>query len=281
MNKVKEYAQITLGLFILAISIQFFLVPNNIAAGGISGLAIIINSCFKMIPISAIIFSLDAVLFIIAFIVLGSKFGIKTLYSSVGYAGMIAIFEHFFPQGYTPTNNLILAAIFGALLSGIGLGIIFNANASTGGTDIIAKIINKFFHIEIGKALFSVDLIVIVLSMVIFNVEIGLIALLSVIINGFVIDYVIEGINLCKTVTIISEKSEEIKKYILDELERGCTEIDAKGGYSGIKQTIIYTIVGRRELINLRIYIKNLDPKAFIIVGNSHEVLGEGFKELQ
>lgn len=280
MRKFREYAIITFGIILIAISIEFFLAPNKIAAGGVSGLAIIINSYIPFLSVGILILIMNVVLFITAFIVIGNKFGGKSLYASLGLSAIMWIIERFITTEMIPTKDLMLASVFGTFISGVGMALVFNQNASTGGTDIIAKILNKFFHSDIGKSLMAIDFIVTIFSAIAFGAEAGMYALLSVILNGFVIDYVIDGFNISKAVNIISSKNEEIKNFIIKNLDRGCTVIDGKGGFSGSETKLIFTVLSRREFIKLRKFIKNADPKAFISVSDAHEVLGEGFSDL-
>ena len=243
-------------------------------------MAIVINHYIPSISTGPLVFIMDLFLFVIGFIFLGKSFGVKTIVSSFSLAGMMTLIETFLsPEAVT--NDLMLASIFGSFISAIGMAIVFNANASTGGTDTIAKILNKFFHIDIGKSLLAVDFIVTLLGAITFGINIGLFGLLSVIINGISIDKVIEGLQVCKEVTVISTKSDEIGKYIMEELERGCTFLKGVGGFSGKDTYILYTVLGRNEFIKLKQYISKVDPKAFITVGEVHEVMGEGFKNLQ
>ena len=274
-KNVKEFALITIGILLVAISVVYFFEPNNIAAGGITGLAIVINHYIPFISIGPLVLMMDAVLFVIALIVLGAKFGAKTIYSSVLLSVSMWLMQTFIPINIT--NDLILATIFGTLISAVGMAIVFNANASTGGTDIIAKILNKFFHIEIGKSLLIVDFLVTLLGAVTFGINIGLYGLLAVIINGVVIDNIIAGFKTKSEITIISEKNKEISKFILDDLERGCTFIKGIGGFTGKDTSILYTVLDRNEFIKLKNKIKEIDKNAFITVGEVHEVMGEGF----
>jgi uncharacterized membrane-anchored protein YitT (DUF2179 family) len=161
------------------------------------------------------------------------------------------------------------------------MGIVFNQNASTGGTDIVAKIINKFFHIDIGKSLLMSDFLITLLAGITFGPQTGLYALLGVIMNGFVIDEVIQGISVCKQVTIISSKGDTINKFIMDELGRGATIYTAMGAYTGEEKEVLITVVSRKEFIKLKGFIKEIDSRAFITVNNVHEVLGEGFKDIE
>ncbi|WP_294383077.1 YitT family protein [uncultured Clostridium sp.] len=274
-ESIKEFALITIGIFLVAISVVYFFEPNNIAAGGITGLAIVINHYIPFISIGPLVLMMDAILFIVALIVLGAKFGAKTIYSSFLLSTSMWIMQTFIPINIT--NDLILATISGTLISAVGMAIVFNANASTGGTDIIAKILNKFFHIEIGKSLLIVDFLVTLLGAVTFGINIGLYGLLAVIINGVVIDNIIAGFKTKSEITIISEKNKEISKFILDDLERGCTFIKGIGGFTGKDTSILYTVLDRNEFIKLKNKIKEIDKNAFITVGEVHEVMGEGF----
>lgn len=279
-ESLKDYLFIFVGVFLVALSLEYFFIPNNIAAGGLTGLAIVINHYIPAISTGPLVFIMDLFLFIIGFIFLGKNFGVKTIVSSFSLAGMMTFIENFLnPKAVT--NDLMLAAIFGTLITAIGMAIVFNANASTGGTDTIAKILNKFFHIDIGKSLLAVDFIVTLLGAITFGINIGLYGLLSVIINGIAIDKVIEGFHVCKEVTIISKKSDEIGKFIMEELERGCTFLKGVGGFTGKDSYVLYSVLGRNEFIKLKQYISKVDPDAFITVGEVHEVMGEGFKNIQ
>ena len=275
-KNIKEFALITIGILLVAISVVYFFEPNNIAAGGITGLAIVINHYIPFISIGPLVLMMDAVLFVIALIVLGAKFGAKTIYSSVLLSVSMWLMQTFIPINIT--NDLMLATIFGTLISAGGMAIVFNANASTGGTDIIAKILNKFFHIEIGKSLLMVDFLVTLLGAITFGINMGLYGLLSVIINGVVIDNIIAGFKTKSEITIISDKNKDISKFILNDLERGCTFIKGVGGFTGKDTALLYTVLDRSEFIKLKNKIREIDKNAFITVGEVHEVMGEGFK---
>lgn len=277
-GKLKDFGLITVGILFVAISVAYFFEPNNIAAGGITGLAIVINHYIPFISVGPLVLIMDSVLFIIALIVIGGKFGAKTIYSSVLLSTSMWIMQTFLPFNFT--NDLMLATIFGTLISAGGMAIVFNANASTGGTDIIAKILNKFFHFNIGRSLLMVDFLVTLLGAITFGINIGLYGLLSVIVNGIVIDKIIAGFNVKSGITIISDKNKEISKYILNELKRGCTFIKGIGGFTEKDVSLLYTILDGRELIKLKNYIIELDKRAFITVGEVHEVMGEGFKDI-
>ncbi|KEH90071.1 membrane protein [Clostridium novyi A str. 4540] len=279
-DTVKDYIVITLGFIIIAISIKFFLAPNKIANGGITGVAIIINYFIPKLSVGLLMVILNGVLFVLAFSVIDGTFGARTVYASMGLSVLLTILDKFIPPTVAATHDLLLATLFGTVIIGIGMGIVFNRNASTGGTDIFAKMLTKFKNLDIGKALLIVDLIIAVISGFTFSAEIGMYGILSVILMGVIIDFVIEGLNACKSIIVITSKNDEVNKFIIEKLNRGCTMIQGKGAYSGQNKEILYTVLDRKQFITLKTYIKEIDPKAFIIVSEAREVLGEGFKNI-
>lgn len=279
MKKIKQYILLNLGLFLVAAGIYYFLVPSDLAAGGVSGLAMVINHYFTALPVGAIMLFANFILFIVAFFVIGKEFAVKTVYSSFMLSGMIIILEKFFPIHKPITDDIFIQLVFGILISGVGMAIVFNQNSSTGGTDIIGKIINKYFHIPIGKAILMVDFVITLSAAVSFGPKIGMYSLLGVIINGLVIDNVIEGLNISKNVVIITSKVEAVQDFIINTLERGATIYVAKGAFTHDNKEVITTVLSQKEFIKLRNYIKDIDTRAFITVSNVHEALGEGFKE--
>lgn len=277
---VKEYLLITFGIMLVAIAVEYFFIPNNLAAGGVVGLAIVINSLIPELAVSTITLVANLILFVVAFLLIGKKFGGKTLYASIGLAVIMWIIENFF-NPFAITEDLIIATIFGTLIAAFGMAIVFNNNSTTGGTDILAKILNKFFHINMGKALLIVDIIITLAASMVFGLDIGFYAMLSVIILGITVDRFIDGFNTSKEVMIMSTRVEEIGKFILKDLNRGCTYLKGIGGYSGGDIKVIYAVLSRGEFIRLKGYIKSIDERAFISVRESYEVLGEGFMKME
>ncbi|ATD54065.1 YitT family protein [Clostridium chauvoei] len=278
-GKLREFLIITLGVLLIAISLEYFFIPNKIAAGGLTGLAIVINHYIPFISTGPLVLIMDLILYAVGFMFLGRNFGVKTIYASLSLSLIMSFIETFLnPQAIT--NDLIIATIFGTIITALGMSLVFHMDAGTGGTDTIAKILNKFFHIDIGKSLLMVDFIVTSLGAITFGINIGLYALLAVIINGIAIDNVIAGFHMCKEVTIISRENEKIGQYIMNELDRGCTFLKGVGGFSGKDTAVLYTVLERKEFIKLKQYISEIDKKAFITVGEVHEVMGEGFKEI-
>ena len=277
---IKDFVMITSGIFLVAFGLEYFHIPNNIAAGGVSGLAIIINNFIPALPVGIIILILNVILFAVAFLTLGGGFGAKTLYASFGLSGIMWIMETFF----TPvvlSEDLFINAAVGALIIGTGMAMVFNYGASTGGTDILAKILNKYFHVEIGKSLLAVDFVIGITGLATFGITAGLYALLCIVANGTLIDRLIDGFNTSKELMIISKREEQIIRFIIEELDKSCTVLNGYGGYTSEDIQILYVILSRREYIRLRSYIKEIDPKAFISVNEVHEVLGEGFMDIK
>lgn len=279
-EKIKQYIIITIGFILVSISTEYFYVPAHITGGGITGISMIINNYFPSLPIGMLMMIMNVILFILGFILIGGNFGAKTLYASFGLSGTLWFMEKAL-HPHSLTKDVLLAAIIGTILLGIGLAIVFSQNASTGGTDIIAKILNKYFHLDMGKSMQSVDAIVVILGGLTFGVSMALYAFLCVILNGIIIDKVIEGFTSVKAVAVFSDNSEPIKNYIIKEIDRGCTVFEGKGGYTNTSSTMVYSVMDRTQLIKLRTYIKKNYPDAFIIVSEAHEVLGQGFKSIE
>ena len=277
---LKDFVMITIGIFLVAFGLQYFHIPNNIAAGGVSGLAIIINSFIAQVPVGIIILILNLILFAVAFVTLGGGFGAKTLYASFGLSGIMWLMEVLVPPTVLSEDLFINAAV-GTFVIGIGMAMVFNYGASTGGTEILAKILNKYFHVDIGKSLLMVDFIIGLTGLLTFGITAGLYALLCIVVNGTLIDRLIDGFNTSKELMIISKKEEEIIKFIIEELDKSCTVLSGYGGYTSEDIDILYVILSRRDYIRLRSYIKEIDPRAFISVNEVHEVLGEGFTDIK
>lgn len=279
-KNLRSFLFILFGGLLVAIGTYFFLAPNHIAAGGVSGAAIILNSIFPMAPIGALMMGMEIILFITGIIVIGPVFGGRTIFCSFSISGMVLILEKIFPNIKPLGSDVLVQLIFGILICGLGMGVVFNQNASTGGTDIVAKIINKYFKISIGKSLLAADITITIAATVVFGVDKGLYAILGVIITATVIDKVIASLNTYKQVAIISSESKEIRDYIVDELERSATIYYAKGAYHNNEKEVITTIVDRKQFLKLKDYIKDVDTRAFITVNEVNEVLGEGFAEI-
>ncbi|MDV4152509.1 YitT family protein [Clostridium sp. AL.422] len=277
MEKLKEYFLATVGVTIAAFGLEYFFFPLDIAAGGVSGLALAINQLIDIDP-SILVFIFNIILFVLAFFLIGGSFGAKSIYSTIMMSVMMWVFENFFnPRAIT--DNFVLACVFGSAVLALGNAITFYQDASTGGTSIIAKIINKYFHLPIGQGLLLADCTVTLLAVYSFGVEKGLFGLLSAILIGILVDKFIDGINPVKQVFIITNKEKLIVNFINNDINRGCTILSGKGGYSNENMTVIYTVLSSRQFITLKQFIKTNNPEAFLTVSESTEALGEGFKD--
>lgn len=275
---IKEYFFVTLGTMILTFGLSVFLIQADLAVGGITGFAMVVNKLVPALSIGGVMLASNIVLFILGFLLIGKQFGAKTIYASFALSTMIALFEWIAPLKGPVVDDTFIGLFFGILISGIGMAIVFYQGASTGGTDIIAKIINKYFSIEIGKSLLIADFVVVALAIGIYGLEPGLYALFGVIMNAFLIDGIIEGLNIKINVRIISDQADQIKQFIITELNRGATVFQAEGAYSKNQVNIISTILTKREFIKIKGYIKEVDENAFVTVASVREVIGEGFR---
>ncbi len=277
----REWALIHAGAFLVAAGIVYFLVPNNLAAGGVSGLAIVLSAFWPQLPVGVMMLAMNMVLFVAGFLLIGKEFGAKTVYTSFLVSGLTWFLESFFPLSGPLTDDILVQLVFGVLCSAMGMAVVFNQNASTGGTDITAKILNKYFHIDLGKGVLLSDFLIVAGAIAVFGPRIGMYALLGIIMNGILVDWFILGMKVHKYVMIISRESEKISSFILEELESGATIFEARGAYTGQPKEVVTTIVNRRKFIRLRNYIRDIDPDAFISVQSIHEVLGEGFSDIR
>jgi len=278
--KLRDFILITIGILLVAFSLEYFYIPARIAAGGVTGIAIILNSFIPALPVGAIILVLNLILFATAFLTIGGGFGAKTIYASYGLSLIMWAMEAVLkPQALT--DDLFINAAVGTIIVAIGMAMVFNSGASTGGTDILAKILNRYFHLDIGKSLLIVDFIVGLGGIMTFGIRIGLYAMLCIVVNGTLIDRLIDGLNTSKELMVISRNEEEIIRFIIKDLDRSCTVLTGYGGYTGEGTSVLYVVLNWREYIRLREYIREIDPRAFISVNDVHEVLGEGFKDLR
>ena len=279
MQKIKEYLLTTIGIALTAIALEYFFFPSDIAAGGVSGIGLVINKLIGL-DTSIVVLVLNIFLFILAFLVLGKSFGAKSIYATIMLSVFMWIIEKFFTPGIL-TENMFLASFFGSIILGMGAAIVFHQGASTGGTSIIAAIISKFTPIGIGISVLLTDSFVCILAISVFGVDKGLFGFFSVILIVLVIDKFIDGFNRCKQVFIITSKEKAIVNHIIKKIDRGCTVLNGNGGYTGSDVKIIYTVLSSNEFIALKKDVKEIDPDAFLTVNESTEVLGKGFTDFQ
>ena len=274
---LKEYTVLTLATCVLNLGIYVFKFPNNFSFGGVSGLAVVLGSAFG-VSTSGCNLVINMVLILLGFAFLGRKFGIKTVYVSVLSSVGLSLMERFFFFFLPMTDQPMLVVIFAILLPAVASAVLFNMDASGGGTDILAMILRKYSSVDIGIGLFVVDLAVTVSAFFVFGVETGLYSCCGLMAKSLVIDGVIENINLCKFFTIITDTPELICDFIQIELNRSATITPAEGAYTGKKKFVVLTVVNRHQAVLLRNFIKKESPKSFLMITNSSEIIGKGFR---
>ncbi len=295
-DKIKErrktvlnWVVLNFGILLIAVGIHFFKAPNNFATGGVSGISIILTKYVtKSVPFitqPVINLIINAILIIIGFIFLGKGCTFKTAYCSIMYTVEMYAMQWILQAlgielnaQNTLTSHKFLEFVYAMLLTGIGSAILFNCNASSGGTDIIALIIKKYAKINIGKALFVTDLLIASSTFIIFDTATGLFSVLGLFFKAFLVDSVIESIGKSKLVTIITANEELIAPFIIEGMHRSFTSYKAKGGYSGEEKTIMITVCNRKEAYRLKAKIRQTDPAAFVILTDTNEILGKGFR---
>lgn len=273
----KVYSLIIIGTFIMSVGFVLFISPYKLVPGGVYGIAIILHHSLGL-PIGVIGLVLDIPLTLIGIKILGPRFGIKTIVGFISTAVWISLLE--FTYGYEPlvTNEPLLSSIYGGALIGVGLGMVFKAKATSGGTDIIAMILAKYIKLPVGQLLIIVDSVVVIGGLMAFgDWKIPLLSWLVIFLVGKIIDTIVEGTGYDKSVMIISEKHEAIKNKILVDLNRGGTFLNGSGMYNGVDKKIIMTVINRREVIILKDFIRNIDPNAFVMVSDTNEIMGDGF----
>jgi len=275
-SKLKEFGLLTIATLIIAIGVYFFKFPNNFSFGGVTGIAIVLS---KYLPVSAgdIVLILNILLMIISFCLLGKDYSIKTAYVSILMSVIISILERTFVMSAPLTDEPILELGFAIALPALGAALLFYIDASGGGTDIIAMILRKYTKINIGQALFFTDLIVVVSSGVAFGIKTGLYSFTGLMIKSFVVEYALDNMKLCKFYNVVCSDPKPICDFIINQLHRSATTCCAKGAYTQEDRYIIFTAVERRQSLKLKQYINVSDPKAFVMVCDTSEVIGKGF----
>lgn len=275
------YGMIVIGAFIMASGFVLFITPYKIVPGGVYGISIILHHMFGL-PVGLVALCMDIPITIIGTRILGPRFGIKTVVGFVLTAAFVDGLTFLYGELPLVEENGLLSSIYGGVLIGLGLGLIFKARATSGGSDVVAMILSKYTRMPLGQLIIMVDSAVVLAGLFTFrDWNIPLYSLITIFITGRVIDIVLQGINYDKTLLIISEKHQAIRDKIITDLNRGGTYIKGQGMFGGQDKTIIFTNVNRRELSILQEYIHQIDPKAFLTVINANEVLGEGFRSLK
>lgn len=296
-KKVSYWLFLNFGILLMAGGIYFFKAPNGFATGGVSGLSIILAKLFPFISQGLYMMIINVALLIVGVLVLGKLCGFLTIYCALMLSLENLLFEFFFPFvteekaanlpwykvpiiGETLTEYALMELIYAVLLTGIGAAIIFRCKASSGGTDIVALILKKYTSMNVGTALLISDLVIAASTFVVYaSAEKGLFALLGLFAKVFIVDDVLDSINMCKSFMIITTKPTEINDFIMNELHHGATVYGATGAYSGEERSVIITVCKRSEALKLRKRVKEIDAHSFIIINKTSEIMGKGFRD--
>ena len=278
-----QYLQIAIGTAIMAVGIYFFFLPHNLVVGGVSGLGIIIldysyNNLPFVIPVWLTTLVVNIPLVLIAFKVFGPKFIAKTTFGYLFLTFSLYLLEEH--VRFTLETDFFLASIIGGVVCGIGVGLIYRQLATTGGTVLIAAILHRIFkHIPTSRILMVVDWSIIALGLFAFGFERTMYAIIAIFVSTKAMEYILEGLNFAKAAFIISEDSHKIANALTERMERGVTSLDGRGGYTGNEKNVLLCVVSKREITRLKEIVTDIDKKAFVIVADVREVLGEGFKD--
>jgi len=268
---VKDFIIISFGTLIVAVAVYFFMYPSHIAVGSVAALAQVISN-FIALPPSVITLAVNIILFIVGFLLVGPEFGVKTVYCGILLPVLIGVFEILFPNFQSITQDPLLDVLCYILIVSVGLAILFSCNASSGGLDIVAKLMNKFFHIELGKAMGLAGMLVAASSILCYDAKTVVLSLLGTYFGGMITDHFLFGMNIKRRVCIISPKFDEIIEFILHDLHSGATIYEGTGAYDRTAKREIITIVDNQEYRKLMDYMRKTDPKAFITVYSVSEI---------
>ena len=272
------FVLLNVGLILTAVALVLFKTPNHLAFGGTTGFAILFNAAIPALPVSVYMWILNAVLVLLGVIFLDRKVVLWSAFASFALSGYTSLFEWLFPVTQSITGDLWLDVCFAVLLPAVGSAIVFDIGASTGGTDILAMILRKHTDIEIGKALFAVDVAVVVAAIGLFGARVGLYCVLALIGKTFVVDGFIESIRQRKVCQVICSRPRDVEEFIVKKLGRTATLQFGWGAYSGRRVVILTSVLSRREAMKLRLFVRATDPGAFITVTSSSEIIGRGFR---
>lgn len=276
---ITEYFILTVATMFLVVGVYVFKFPNDFSFGGVTGISVVLGAVMPISP-GSINFVINMAFLVLGFIFLGKETGIKTVYVSVLTSVALSAAEKLFPMSGPLTNQPVLELIYAIVLPAASSAILFNVGASGGGTDIIAMILKKYTKLNIGTALFLVDVLIVLASCLVFDVQTGLFSLCGLLAKSLVVDGVIENINLCKYFTIVCNEPEPICNFITKKLNRSATIYQAEGAYQHNKRYVVMSVMKRSQAVELRNFIHATQPTAFIAITNSSEIIGKGFRGL-
>ena len=277
---VKEYLLLTLSTALLSVGVYFFKFPNHFTTGGVSGISILLGEVLTFAIPATMNMIINYALLLVGLIVLGKGFTLRTVYCSVLYALIIWVLEKVYPMSKPFTDQPLLELFFAILLPAIGSAIMFNMDASSGGTDVVAMIVKKYTSMNIGTALMVSDAVIALCSVFVFGIKTCLFSVLGLMMKAFLIDSVIESINLCKFFTIVTTKPHEVCEYIIKTMNHSATVVDGEGAYTGQARKLVLVACRRTEAVLLRRAVRAMDEHAFMFISNTSEIIGKGFRSV-
>ena len=277
-KNIREWICITAGILIMSAGIYFFKFPNHFSTGGVTGIAIVLGHYIPSITPGTLVTIINVALLILGFAVLGRSFGIRTVYASLLMSGTLQLLEVICPLEAPMTSQPLVELMFAVGLPAVGSAILFNLDASSGGTDILAMILRKYTALNIGVALLCSDIIITVSACFAFGMETGLFSILGLIIKSLFMDLVLDNLKTTKCFQIITSDPEPIAEYITGTLHCGATRLQGEGAYTHEGKSVLLAVVSRHEAVQLRNYIRSIDPAAFMIITSSTEIIGKGFR---
>jgi uncharacterized membrane-anchored protein YitT (DUF2179 family) len=282
-RRLRDFALMTVGVVMTAFALDAFLIPNRLAAGGVSGLATVIYYAAMQrfnvtIPVGTQMLVMNAALLLVAWRYRGMRYVAKTLYGAVGLSILVDVLAPFTP--HLASSDLLLAALWGGAVSGLGMGLVFKGGGNTGGTDIVAQLLSRRFPFGVGQLMLVIDAFVTLLAALQFGPNVALYGVVAIFVSTATIDLVLEGISVEKAVIIISDTADRIGQAINEEMGRGATRLEATGVYTGERRGTLYVVLSRNEIDDLKAIVRGIDPTAMVIISNVHEAIGEGFKAM-
>lgn len=277
-EQLRDWMLMTVGTIIMVIGIYFFKYTNNFSTGGVSGISVILAHYIQGMTPGTVGLVINVALLILGYAVLGRSFGVKTTYVTLLQSGLLRLLEIILPMKAPMTSQPLLELIFAVSLPAIGSAILFNVDASSGGTDIIAMIMRKYSTLDIGRALLLSDCVITFSACIAFGMTTGLFSILGLVMKSLLVDMVLENLNINKCFHIITSHPDSIERYIIHNLHRGATRLHGEGIYSHEGKEIILTVVNRKQGVLLRRYVKSTDPSAFLLINNTSEIIGNGFR---
>lgn len=275
---LKDFVILNAGTIITAAGTYFFKFPNNFSTGGVTGLSVVLTHYYPNLSNGTIVSVINIALLVVGLLLLGKGFGFKTFYVTIAFSAVLKVMEILWPMTQPLTDQPFMELLLGVFLPAWGSAMLFNIGSSTGGTDIIAMIVKKYFKCHIGKALLIVDFFITIMTFVAFGPTTGLFSMVGLIIRSFAVDFFLEDMNTYKSFTIITDKPEAIYDYITNTLHRGATIYNAEGLFKHTDKTVILTAQSKKQGVKLQEVIKQTDPHAFVLISNTSEIIGKGFR---